>query len=187
MTGKIILGAIVTIAFLAGTITTGTGVFAADHGDNPNGQPFKDIWIVIGNLQDQITDIELIPGPQGNDGQDGSSCTIDETIVSCTDGTSSDVQGPTGDQGPDGDAGISLPHTYRIFASATGSANLGCNPGDTILGGGFVGVSSGVNEARLIGGDAEHPTLWAVSPVNLDDDYNISVFCADTEEPPHVP
>ena len=35
MTSKITLGAIVAIAFLAGTITTGTGVFAADHRDAP--------------------------------------------------------------------------------------------------------------------------------------------------------
>ena len=98
------------------------------------------------------------------------------------------MQGPTGDQGPDGDAGISLPHTYRIFKSVIGSAIISCNPGDTILGGGFVGLSSGVNEARLTAeSDTEHPTLWSVSPIDPDDDYRISVFCADTADPPHDP
>ena len=35
MTSKIILSAIVAIAFLAGTVATGTAVFAADHRDGP--------------------------------------------------------------------------------------------------------------------------------------------------------
>jgi hypothetical protein len=35
MTSKIILSAIVAIAFLAGTVATGTTVFAADHRDAP--------------------------------------------------------------------------------------------------------------------------------------------------------
>ena len=44
-------------------------------------------------------------GPPGEDGADGSSCSIAGTTVSCTDGTSADVQGPPGNDGTDGKDG----------------------------------------------------------------------------------
>ena len=90
-------------SFAVGTIVTGSTVYAADK---PNGQPFDAVWQAIGLLQTQIDEIELSPGPQGEPGptgNDGSSCSISGTIVSCTDGTSSDVQGPRGEDGTSGD------------------------------------------------------------------------------------
>ena len=45
-------------------------------------------------------------GPPGEDGADGSSCSIAGTTVSCTDGTSADVQGPPGNDGTDGKDGV---------------------------------------------------------------------------------
>lgn len=46
----------------------GTVAFAK----NNSGEPFQDVWDAIQNLQDQITNIQLIPGPPGPQGPEGS-------------------------------------------------------------------------------------------------------------------
>ena len=187
----------VAAAFVAGTLTTGGAVYASfDQCSNDppqgisDGKPFLEIWAAICDLETLVGDINV----EDNDSDPTNEL---QTLTGNGDVTLSDGGGTiscediTGSKdlcdGVDdvGDGGISLPHTYRIFKSVTGTANISCNPGDTILGGGFVGVSSGVNEARLTGNDPEHPTLWRVSPNDASEVYTISVFCADTADPSH--
>ncbi|MFX0125468.1 MAG: hypothetical protein ACFFAE_17740 [Candidatus Hodarchaeota archaeon] len=52
----------------------------------PNGKPFQEIWEAIEFLQEQIDNIELIPGPEGPQGSTGPA-------------------GPEGPQGPPGEDG----------------------------------------------------------------------------------
>lgn len=58
------------------------------------GQPFKFLWDAIINLQDQITNIQLIPGPQGEIGSDGPQ-------------GERGTQGEQGPIGPEGQQGLS--------------------------------------------------------------------------------
>ncbi len=66
-----------------------------------NGQPFQELWDAIFDLQQQITDIELTPGPQGEIGPTGP-------------------QGPVGPQGPEG-APWGGDSYFRILGSAGNS------------------------------------------------------------------
>ncbi len=61
MTSKTIIIGLVAVAFVAGSIMTGTMAYAA-----PNGQPFQALW-------DAIENIELIEGPQGETGATGET------------------------------------------------------------------------------------------------------------------
>jgi hypothetical protein len=55
MTSKIILGGLIALAFVAGTITTGTGVFAADHREAPLlGTAWHSILDKIDELRNEI-------------------------------------------------------------------------------------------------------------------------------------
>ena len=165
MTSKITLSALIAAAFLAGTITTGTIAYAADHRDAPLlGTAFHSILDKIENLQTQIDNIQLIPGPKGDQGE----------------------RGPPGEPGPPGESGI-FPHTYRVFESVMGDASISCDPGDTILGGGFSNISSVIGADLTDPIDPEHPTQWTVNPSILNTSYVISAFCADTADPPHDP
>jgi len=78
MTSKTILVLAIAAAFVAGTLTTGTLVFAAEDSfkdrcenkldkDNFNGHVCRALL----DLQDQIDTIELTPGPQGDKGDTG--------------------------------------------------------------------------------------------------------------------
>jgi len=67
------------IPFLVIALLVGVGVATAK--DQPQGTPFQAIWDAIAYLQEQIDNIELIPGPQGPEGP----------------------QGPQGKQGPAGE------------------------------------------------------------------------------------
>ena len=58
MTSKIMLGAVIAIAFLAGTVATGTAVFAADHRDAPLlGTAWHSILDKINALEERIVGI----------------------------------------------------------------------------------------------------------------------------------
>lgn len=75
---KMVVWGIVLVLFL------GVNVVLAK--DDPNGTPFRHLWQAIKNLQEQIDNIQLIPGPQGPKGDPGS-------------------QGPQGPIGPQGERG----------------------------------------------------------------------------------
>jgi len=87
MINKIILSSII-LSFVAGTVASSTLVEArvdVCKGSN-NGKPFLEIWTALCDLQSQIDNIQLIPGPQGPAGPQGEV-------------------GPAGPQGPPGQDG----------------------------------------------------------------------------------
>lgn len=63
--------------------------------DDPSGTPFKALWEAITNLQEQIDNLQLLPGPQGESGPQG---------VPGQDGQ----DGQRGEQGPPGPTGPNL-------------------------------------------------------------------------------
>lgn len=67
---------------ISGLLLISAGTVIASN--KPNGTPFQAIWDAIDNLQNQIDNIQIIPGPQGEKGEKG------------------DV-GPQGPQGPAGE------------------------------------------------------------------------------------
>ncbi|MBI5127323.1 hypothetical protein HZA76_02600 [Candidatus Roizmanbacteria bacterium] len=108
---KIFLGAlfVILILILFSTKTQAAG-------------PWDDVWLAITeirdqiiNLQSQITNIQLIPGPTG----------------------------PTGPQGIQGPAGSTISY-YQVFSNVrtvapgtSGYVQAFCNSGDTVIGGGY--------------------------------------------------
>jgi len=79
MTSKTTLVLAIAAAFVAGTMTSTNFADA----QKSNGQPFQTLWDAIADLQTQIENIELTPGPQGEQG----------------------IQGPPGQDGADGQDG----------------------------------------------------------------------------------
>ncbi len=65
---KTILVMGISLAFIAGTLTSGTMAFAS--GDK-NGKPFEAIWAAINALEAAISEMEAIEGPQGEQGPMG--------------------------------------------------------------------------------------------------------------------
>lgn len=70
--------------------------------EKPEGNPFKAIWDAVNNLQEQINNIQLLPGPQGEKGE----------------------KGDTGSQGPQGPAGEPSWDEQRIAALEARVAEL---------------------------------------------------------------
>jgi len=60
----------IAVAFVAGSIMTGTLAYAS--GDK-NGKPFEAIWDAIHALETGLAEIELTPGPAGSDGATGAT------------------------------------------------------------------------------------------------------------------
>ena len=93
MSSKTITIGLVALAFVAGSILTGT-MAAADPSQPPQSNPnLRTLWNAITNLQTQIDAIELTSGPQGPPGPQG-------------------VPGP---QGPPGNDGTSDPRADSFF------------------------------------------------------------------------
>jgi len=133
---KTILVMGISLAFIAGTLTSGTMAFAS--GDK-NGKPFEAIWAAINALEAAISEMEAIEGPQGE-------------------------QGPMGPQGEKGDPGESsdmseyekrlaalenkaVPQfsVRKVFAEdivaahGTQVIHVSCNPDETLIHGGWTG------------------------------------------------
>ncbi len=97
----------------------GVFLFFATSVKAENMNPWNSVWAAIADLQNQIANIQLIPGPQG----------------------------PSGPQGEIGLAG-SL-NTYRVTSPIvsvglgdTAEVSALCNPGDQIVSGGFFAEGS---------------------------------------------
>src|SRR3989344_5667353 len=80
------------VAVIGSVIAILLVVNVALAGDNPSGTPFQAIWNAITNLQSQITNIQLIPGPQGLPGEPGLQGIQGEPGAQ-------GLQGPKGDPG----------------------------------------------------------------------------------------
>jgi len=75
----------IVLSVLALVLVSGTALAKSE-----NGVPFNDLWNAIAGLQEQINNIELLPGPQGEQGEHGPM----------------GPQGPQGEQGPIGATGL---------------------------------------------------------------------------------
>lgn len=99
---------------------------------NTNAEPFQDLWDAIAGLQQQIDEIELIPGPPGptgEDGEDGLSCwdlngngigDPEEDVNDDGNFDALDCQGPQGEQGvvgPEGPIGPAGPGLKVVDAN----------------------------------------------------------------------
>lgn len=83
---------------------------------SPNGDPFQAIWDAINSLEQQIANIQLIPGPQGESGPQGLQGEVGPMGPQGEQGSRgeqglSGIQGPQGERGPQGIPGISF-HLY---------------------------------------------------------------------------
>jgi hypothetical protein len=67
---KTILVMGIALAFIAGTLTSGTMAFAS--GDK-NGKPFEEIWAAIHSLETAISEMEYVEDSQGDSGSDDIS------------------------------------------------------------------------------------------------------------------
>ena len=138
---KIFLG-IVVLAL--GLFVFSGKVFAAS--------PWEDIWAAIANLQEQITNIALTPGPQGPIGPQGEQ-------------GPQGVPGPTGPEGPPGQA-INKDLIYKVSSSFgivhTGPATFvtaRCSDNnDALLSGGFSKSRDEFNDHTVIISSAGMPT-----------------------------
>jgi len=70
MKSKTIIAGLVALAFVAGSIMASGMAYAS--GDK-NGKPFEALWDAIHNLEVGLAEIELTPGPPGQDGADASA------------------------------------------------------------------------------------------------------------------
>ena len=134
MTQKKIL-ATIAIAFLAGTVTTS---FAS--ATTASGTPFDQLRAAIQDLQNQINNIQLTPGPQGPQGAPGSQGPQGLQGLPGPQG----IQGIPGPQGPQGTPGAGSSVTfylirhYETFTSQNSIVSIAlCNAGDFPTGGGY--------------------------------------------------
>jgi hypothetical protein len=111
--------------------------------------PFEKIWNALLNLQSQISSIQLIPGPKGDQGPagpQGDQGLPGETGAQGIQGETG-PQGPAGPMGPQGPAGSSTggisgyeviiaENTLAIGPGMNASAFVVCPSGKKVLGGG---------------------------------------------------
>lgn len=103
----------------------GTAVIAQS---TPEGQPFQAIWDAIQNLQNQIDNIELLPGPQGHPGPEGPQGLKGEQGLQGLQGEKGErgetgSQGPQGEQGPRGTNIVILDSQNKLVGIYMGSVN----------------------------------------------------------------
>lgn len=106
---------------------------------NAAGDPFTPLWQAIQGLQEQIDNIQLIPGPQGEPGIQGIQGEVGP-------------QGPQGIQGPPGPAGSGI--TRSMTYTVTNGVNI--NPGET---NGGIASCADSNDVMLSGG-YDSPGPW---------------------------
>ncbi len=170
MVKKIILTTIM-LALVAGMITTGSVAFAQQGGGNPNGNPFDDLWDAIADLQTQINDIELMPGPEGPPGQDGVDGTDGELVgLDCSTDQIAKFDGSKwvcDNMNP----AENIPSTYFEYGNSVTvlvghtfdrTSTAKCDPGDKVLSGGEVTT------------DLNHVTPSASYPTNDFDGWNVA-------------
>lgn len=132
-------------ALFVGTLSV-TAVTAAQPTDeitNPIKWLVKQVGILFGitdNLQTQIHDIELTPGPQGPEGSMGPEGPM----------------GPAGPEGPTGPAGSGMTRadvytrntTFVIPGHSWGSDYASCDADDVLLSGGFNALATQMRQSQ---------------------------------------
>lgn len=184
MTSKIVLGALIAVAFLAGTITTGTMANAAQGGEGNNliVDALNDISAAIMGIPDPTVTVNVEPtpitvnapqGPQGEQGIQGE-------------------QGPIGPIGPTGGV-LEFYHNDQTSTVTASNVNFGlrataeCDVGDKAISVGFVPEVGTFTVKRISTSDFS-PTIGFVDLGDLteDDRVRVIVSCADFS-PAHVP
>jgi len=122
------------IAIVIGVILFGsTLAFAAGRS---RGRPFQALWDAIADLQEQIDNIQLIPGPEGPPGPPGPQGPQGEVGPAGPQGE----QGPQGEPGPQGEQGPPGPPGITEVRIATfvvsGGTYVSCEPDEVATGGG---------------------------------------------------
>jgi len=160
MTSKTIIIGLVALAFVAGSIMTGTMAEAKkDKSEGNDNNPFKALW-------DAIENIELTPGPRGETGATGEQ----------------------GDTGPAADgSGLTIYQNIKsvtVPAGTTRSVTATCDSGDVATGGGIniVGNIQMIDSYQQFGNSVNSPDWYAEAKnvgTNSNDFFYAIVLCLD--------
>lgn len=154
------------LVFSLGLLTTKTAL-AVD------GNPWDAVWASIANLQAQINNIELLPGPQGPQGPQGERGPIGPQGIQGEVGP----MGPQGPQGPAGSGGVARDQIYQnisTFTAVPGAGNPGveieaaCNDSNDVMLSGGYWVSHG--DLRVLGNYGRHlpaADSWHIGVVSM--------------------
>lgn len=152
----------ISVVVILAVVFGGNAVMAKDE---PSGSPFEAIWKAIDYLQSQISQISLIPGPQGPKGDIGPSGLPGHQGIA----------GPMGPQGIQGETGLTGPAGPRGFKGEDGK--------DAQTGAGNIaftfkneeGINVLMNNGQVWLGDiSQVPVNWSKR-----DEYNPSMSPAD--------
>ena len=171
MTKTITIG-IIALAFVAGSIMTGTPANAGTHDDGGNEflALLMQLETQIISMQTQIQQLQLLPGPQGDPGPQGP-------------------QGSQGSQGPEGEiTPIIVRKESTVVPKGTFEGiEVECEEGEVATGGGFINGAVGVqgiviSNHPIPNADGIEPTGWRAA-VGAPDDSNLAfavfVICAE--------
>ncbi len=180
----------ITAAFVAGSIATGTMTFAGDDGGSVAAHSHFELQSQIDDLDVQVDLIELIPGPQGPEGDDGLPGADGVDGLPGADGQDgapgADGQdGAPGDDGQDGAPGADgdpFSNYYLVETRDTGFFTVSCDTGDIATGGGVQSTTTTnpIVLNRPIGNPA---TGWQGQSQSSTVDIIVLVICADIAAP----
>lgn len=180
MTKTTILG-IAAIAFIAGSVATGSFAYAAKDDVKTTisleglFSMLMELETQIISMQTQLQQLQLLPGPQGPQGEQGP-------------------QGVQGQQGPPGQLDVGNVYVNKdVKITPVGqqdSATASCDPGDTGIGGGWFTQTGEVKVFSNGNQGGSQITFWQVSYQNIGSINAIvhgEIVCVDTANPPHAP
>lgn len=150
----------------------------------------------IRDLQRQVSELHLIPGPMGHPGPSGAPGAKGDPGEMGLPGTpgADGLPGPQGIPGPSGEpgTGVSFGDTPRYvhfsdvripprseFGGFT-EGTITCDPGDTMISG---GLSVNFDDTRILGNRPSSINSWygAVSnQIDVEKIMTLSIYCADT-------
>ena len=165
-------------------------VFAKTSASTVNaegGNPFDALWEAVQNLQEQIDNIEILPGPEGPQGEPGPSGPPGPTGEPGPQGIQG-IQGPTGAPGAGGDLSSVPRYTRHIDFNLPAQQDFGgitsgfvsCESGDIMISG---GVSVNFDDARILANRPNSINQWYGATSNqgpIAKIMTVSIYCQDT-------
>ena len=144
--------------------------------EEPKGMKFwnaHSIWAAVMDLQKQINNIELTPGPTGPIGPQGPAGTPGADGAQGPAGTpgADGAQGPAGATGPQGATGTNgvsgwqlIPGTPSGDIENVRTVTASCPAGKKVVGGGFLTSSiSNANRIVILASYPSSDTVWSVN------------------------